>query len=156
MTFSDIDVSLKLPTVYNAGIDLYLNGAVRLGGGVLFRSGDPTLRGEFNTPQEIGGSTYTPQEIGALTGVLDASNHAPYVLIGFGRHTAQGTGLFLDLGIAVTGDPTVRLNSSGGTLSDDPSFVSALQREASQFEDDMRGYLKIWPILSLGIRFGAQ
>jgi len=156
MTFSDVDVSLKLPTVYNVGVDLYLNGAVRVGGGILFRSGDPELKGEFNTSQDIGGTTFTPQELGTLTGVLDAKNRAPYVLLGFGRHTAEGTGLFLDLGIVVTGEPDVRLSASGGTLSDDPSTVDALRLEAADFEDDMRSYLKIWPILSLGIRFGAQ
>jgi hypothetical protein len=156
MSFSDLDLSLKLPTVYNVGIDLYLNGAFRLGGGLLFRTDDPTVNGNFTASQEIGGTVFTPQEIGTLTGILDASNRAPYVLIGFGRHTAPGVGLFLDLGVAFTGDPSVTLSAAGGTLSDDPGTISALNQEARDFEADMRGYLKIWPILSLGIRLGAQ
>jgi hypothetical protein len=64
--------------------------------------------------------------------------------------------LFLDLGVAFTGDPSVTLSAAGGTLSDDPGTISALNQEARDFEADMRGYLKIWPILSLGIRLGAQ
>jgi hypothetical protein len=157
-TFSDVGVSLSLPNVYNVGVDLYVNGAVRFGGGILFRSDDPTLRGDFDSPQEIGGTTYTPQELGTLTGVLDSSGRAPYVLVGFGRHTAAGVGLFLDLGLAFTGDPDVRLDAEGGTLSPDSnaSFRSALDREAAAFEADMRGYLKLWPVLSLGVRFGAD
>ena len=157
MTFSDLDVSLKLHTVYNVGIDLYLNGAVRLGGGILFRSGDPEVTGEFTAPQDIGGTTFTPQQLGTLRGVLDSKDRAPYLLIGFGRHTARGVGLFLDLGVPFVGDPTVRLSASGGSLSDDADpLMTALRQEAAEFESDMRGYLKVWPILSLGIRLGAQ
>lgn len=154
-SFSDLDVSLKVPTVYNVGIDLYLNDAVRLGGGILFRNDDPRVTGEFESDQQIGGTTFSPNEIGTLTGVLDSKDSAPYVLIGFGRHTASGVGLFLDLGVAFIGDPDVRLSAEGGTLSNDPATVNALQQEASDFEDDMRGYLKLWPILSLGIRLGT-
>jgi hypothetical protein len=157
VTFSGVDVSLKMPTVYNVGLDLYLNGAVRVGGGIMFRRRDPEVTGDFSAPQEIGGTTFTPQEIGMLTGVIASNRKAPYVLIGFGRHTAPGVGLFLDLGFAFMGDPTVRLGARDGTLSDgaDP-LMSALQQEAMEFEADMRGYLRFWPILSLGIRFGAQ
>ena len=156
-TLSDVGVSLSLPTVYNVGVDLYLNGAVRLGGGLLFRTGDPEVTGDFTADQDIGGTSFAPQEIGTLSGVLDSNDRAPYVLIGFGRHTAQGVGLFLDLGVAFFGDPSVRLSASGGTLSDDVDpLMSALSQEAAEFEDDMRGYLKVWPIISLGVRFGVQ
>lgn len=156
-TFSDLDVALTLPTVYNVGIDLYVNGAVRVGGGIMFRSDDPTVRGDFDSPQNIGGTTYTPQELGTLTGVLESSRRAPYVLIGFGRHTATGTGLFLDLGLAFMGDPRVRLDAEGGTLSPDTNATlrGALDQEAADFEEDMKGYLKLWPILSIGVRLGA-
>ncbi|MDH3206819.1 MAG: hypothetical protein OEO79_09410 [Gemmatimonadota bacterium] len=157
MTFSDIDVSLKLPTVYNVGLDLYVNGAVRLGGGLMFRTGDPEVTGKFTAAQEIGGTSFTPQEIGTLRGVLDANDSAPYIIIGFGRHTARGVGLFLDLGLAFTGNPNVLLSASGGSLSGDADPLrSALAQEAEEFEADMRGYLKVWPVLSLGIRLGAQ
>lgn len=153
-TFDDIDVTLTLPTWYNVGVDLYLNGALRFGGGMLFKADDPELTGTFNAPQDIGGTTFTPAEIGTLRGVIDSSDSVPYVLLGFGKHTAPGIGLFLDLGVAFLGDPDVTLTSEGGTLSDDPSMQSALDQEAQDFEDDMRTYLRFWPILSLGLRIG--
>lgn len=158
MTFGDLDVTLSLPTVYNVGVDLYLNSALRIGGGMLFRSRDPRVTGEFNEPQDIGGTTFTPAELGTLTGVFDSSDSAPYVLLGFGRHTEEGVGLFVDFGVAFMGDPDVRLDASGGSRdpSTDATLRDALDREAAEFEDDMRGYLKIWPILSLGVRLGAQ
>jgi len=155
-TFDDIDVTLTLPTWYNVGVDLYLNGALRLGGGLLFKADDPELSGSFNVAQDIGGTTYTPLEIGTLKGVIDSSDTVPYVLLGFGKHTAPGVGLFLDLGVAFLGDPEVRLSSEDGTLSLDPTTQDALDREAQDFEDDMRTYLRFWPILSLGLRIGLS
>ncbi len=153
-TFNDIDVKLTIPTFYNAGVDFYLNGAFRIGGGVLFKKDEPTLRASFNSPQDIGGTTFTPQEIGTLEGVIDSSNSAPYVLIGFGKHTADRIGLFLDVGVAFMGDPNVTLTSKGGTESDSAAMQSALDQEATDFENDMRAYLRFWPILSLGLRIG--
>lgn len=157
MTFGDVEVSLSLPTVYNVGVDLYLNSALRIGGGMLFRSADPEVTGEFSEPQDIGGTTFTPVELGTLTGVFDSNDSAPYVLIGFGRHTAAGVGLFVDFGVAFMGDPDVRLDASGGSRDPDTDATlrNALDQEAMEFEDDMRGYLKVWPILSIGVRLGA-
>ena len=47
------------------------------------------------------------------------------------------------------------LSASGGTLSDqvDP-LRSALVQEEENFEADLPTYVKIWPILSFGIRIG--
>lgn len=156
-TFGDLDMSLTLPTVYNVGVDLYLNDVVRVGGGMLFRRDDPEIIGDFDAAQDIGGTTFTPLELGTLTGVLDAGDRVPYALIGIGRHTAVGIGLFLDLGVVFVGDPTVRLSASGGTLSGDVDpLQSSLLQEAADIEEDLPGYLKVWPIISLGIRLGAR
>jgi hypothetical protein len=155
LTVSDLDVTLELPTWYNVGIDLYLNGAIRIGGGLLFKADDPTLRGTFTTDQDIGGQTYTPQEIGTLIAVIDSPGQIPYALIGFGRHTAPGIGLFLDLGVAFQKEPDFLLSTEGGTLNDDSGpFRDALDAEAAQFEEDAGSYLKFWPIVSLGLRVG--
>ncbi|MGD2046464.1 MAG: hypothetical protein PVJ80_17815 [Gemmatimonadota bacterium] len=157
-TFSDLELTLTLPTVWNVGLDLYVNSAMRIGGGMLFRRADPMVTGQFDSPQEIGGTTYTPGEIGTLHGVFDGSDSAPYVLIGFGKHTAAGIGLFIDFGVAFVGEPDVRLDASGGSLdpNTDAAFRNALDQEAADFEADTRGYLKLWPILNLGVRLGAR
>lgn len=151
----DIDVSLELPTWYSAGLDVYLNGAVRLGGGVLFKSEDPRFTGRFTADQEIGGQTFTPQEIGTLIGVLDSPSQIPYALIGFGKHTAPGAGLFVDFGVAFLGAPDIRMSTEGGTLSDDSGPLrTALDAEAQEFEEDAGRWVEFWPILSLGFRIG--
>jgi hypothetical protein len=157
VTVSDLEVTLDLPSSYHVGIDLYVNNALRFGGGVLFRTDDPSVKGTFQSPQEIGGTTFQPSEIGTLTGVFDARDRAPYLLLGFGRHTEPRVGLFIDLGVVFVGEPDVVLGAEGGSLSADTDpLKGALDREATDFEQDMKGYLKFWPFLNLGVRIGLS
>jgi hypothetical protein len=155
-TIDDIEVTLKLPEKwYNIGVDLYLGSAFRIGGGMLFKSEDPTLEGVLTATTDIGGRAFTPDELGTLTGTLDSEDKAPYVLIGFGKHTAKGIGLFLDLGVAFTGDPEITLDATGGTFSDATALRGYLDTEAANFEEDVGSYLKYWPILNIGLRIGV-
>lgn len=155
ITLSDIDVTFELPSWYTVGVDVYVTGAMRLGAGFLFKSDDPRFTGVFTSDQDIGGQTFTPQEIGTLVAVIDSEGQVPYVLLGFGNHTAPGVGLFLDLGVAFLGAPDFRLSTEGGTLPDDSGALrTALDAEAAEFEQDAGRYLELWPILSLGIRIG--
>jgi len=154
-SFDGIPVTLTLPeSWYNVGIDFYLNGAFRIGGGVLFKPDDPAITGTFTEPVDIGGMVLTPTEIGTITGEVRSDDQAVYALIGFGKHTAGGIGLSLDIGAAMLGNPGVVLGAEGGSL--DPILLaSLLDQEARDFEEDMKTYLKIWPILNLGIRIGV-
>ncbi|MGE0160234.1 MAG: hypothetical protein AB7T31_12560 [Gemmatimonadales bacterium] len=155
-SLDEIDVTAKLPTWYSAGLDLYLNGALRLGAGVLLKPDDPTLSAVFTQNQEIGGQTFTPQEIGTLVGVVDSKDHVPYVLVGFGKHTAAGSGLFLDIGVAFMGEPDFQLDAVDGSLSSQSGPLrDALDDEEQRFEDDAGAYLRFWPILNLGFRIGV-
>jgi len=156
IALSEIDVTADLPTWYNVGLDLYVNGALRFGGGVLFKPDDPTLSAVFTQDQEIGGQTFTPQQIGTLVGVIDSRDQVPYVLFGFGRHTAPGVGLFVDFGLAFLGQPDFLLDAEGGSLnSDSGPLRDALDAEAQDFEDDAGAYLRFWPIINLGLRIGV-
>ena len=155
-TFDDIDMTVELPrTWYNLGVDLYLTGVLRVGGGLLFKSDDVTLTATPTTSQDIGGQQFTPAEIGSLVGTLDSGKQAPYVLVGFGKHTSSGIGLTLDLGVAFQKETRVTLDAEGGTLSDDPSFQDRLDQEAQDFQDDLPKYIDLWPILNLGLRIGV-
>lgn len=154
-TLDDVEMTLELPrTWYNLGVDLYLTGPMRIGAGFLFKSDDVMLSATPTTPQEIGGQEFTPEQIGTLTGTLDNGDRAPYVLLGFGKHTASGFGLTLDLGLAFQEETLVTLDASGGTLSDDPQFQAELDQEETNIENDHSTYIDLWPILSLGFRVG--
>ena len=154
-TFDGIQVEVTLPRMYNVGVDYYLNGAFRIGGGVLFKRDDLRLSGSYTTAQDIGGVPTTPAELGTLTGVLDTEPRAPYALIGFGRHTALGAGLFIDVGVAFMGRADVQLGAEGGTMSDQAEPLrSRLDQEAVDFEADMGRHFEFWPIVSFGFRVG--
>lgn len=155
VTIDDIDFTLKFPdSWYNLGADLYLTGSFRVGGGILFKSDDPSVEGVLNSNVDIGGRDFTPQEIGTLTGVFDSRDSAPYLILGFGKHTASGVGLFVDMGAAFLGEPTVQLDARGGTFSDEAELRQRLDVEERNLEDDAGSYLKLWPILNVGLRIG--
>lgn len=155
-TIDDIDLTLELPrTSYNVGADLYLTDAFRLGGGMLFRSEDVLVSGTPTTTWNIGGRDFTPEELGTLRGRVASGPRAPYVLLGFGKHTSSGIGLTLDLGAAFLDEPDVALDSEGGTFSDEPELRARLDAEERTFEEESPAYLNLWPILNLGLRIGV-
>ncbi len=150
-TFDQIDYTVTFPsTMATVGIDLYPGGgSFRIMGGLLWRSDDVEMEAPLTGSVDIGGTTYT--ETGTLKGVLVQKSVAPYAGIGFGKHTAGGIGLFLDLGVAVLGEPDVQLTASGA-VANVPGIQQDLNDEAQQIEDDVGAYLKFWPIINLGIR----
>lgn len=157
---ADVDATLKLPkTWYNIGADLYLGAGFRVGGGMLFKPDDPSLTGSLtgSASIDIGGTTYTATDVAEVKGTLKSKSSAPYALIGFGKHTKTGIGLFLDLGVAMLGDPEVSLEATKGnpTVINSATFQSRLRQEEQTIEDDFGSYLKLWPILNLGIKIGV-
>lgn len=157
-TIDDIEFTIGLPdTWYNIGADLYLGGGFRIGGGMLFKPDDPTLTGELAASGtiEIGNKTYTASDVARLDGVLDSKDSAPYVLIGFGRHTRPGIGLFVDLGVAFLGEPDVLLSAQGNPeVVNSADFQAELRRQEQNTEDDLGSYLNLWPILNVGLKIG--
>ncbi len=157
-TIDDIDFTFTPPeNWFNVGADLYLGGGFRIGGGMLFRDADPSMVGEISASGsvEIGDRTYTRTEIATLNGVLDSKDQAPYALLGFGRHTAAGVGLFVDLGVAFTGDPEVLLEAEGDPqIVNSAEFQAELRKQEQQTEDDLPSYAKLWPILNVGLKIG--
>jgi len=157
---SGIDFTLTLPkTWYNVGVDIYVSSAMRIGAGMLFKPDDPVLDGTVTGSRSvtIGDSTYTATSVSALHGVLTSKKSAPYVLLGFGNHTASGFGLFLDLGVAFLGDPAVSLSAEGDpTVVQSAVFQTELRKEEANIQNDVGTYLKLWPILNLGLRFGLS
>lgn len=158
-TIDDIDFELSLPdTWFNVGGDLYLGGSgFRIGGGLLVKPDDPTLVGELTegTRIEIGDQDYGRDQVSALEGTIDSRNTAPYFLIGFGKHTSSGVGLFLDVGAAVLGEPEVRLSAKGDrAVVESDQFQAELRKQEQRTEDDIGSYLNFWPIINLGVKIG--
>lgn len=140
----------------NVGVDFYPGFFdVRLGGGLLFIQNPTTFDARYSGQVEIGGTMYSDEEVGALTGDLDHGSAAPYVVLGLGRQTNRGIGIFLDLGAAFLEEQRMSYSTTG-TLSGDPNFEAALEAEAQEIEDEVNRYVKVYPILSAGIRYGIR
>lgn len=155
VTIDDIAYTLRVPqTWYNVGADLHLVGGIRLGGGLLFKSEDPSATASLDEPVEIGGQEFTPDQVGTLRGTLDSADRVPYVILGFGRQVRSGVGLFLDLGVGFTGEPEVHLEAEGGAFPDHDLLRARLDAEEAQFQQDIPPYLDYWPILNLGLKVG--
>lgn len=153
--FGDFAARLELPsTWYDLGVDWYpTSQPFRIGTGVLFQGADPLIEGVVDRPTVIGGRTVTPTELGALTGIVRTRDRIPYLRVGFGRHAAPGFGLFLDLGVGLLGSPVVELQADGGTL-DATTLEGLLEAEAASIQSDLKTYLRFWPIMSVGLRYG--
>jgi hypothetical protein len=140
----------------NIGVDFYPGFFdLRLGGGLLFISNPTTFDARYSGTIDINGQTYTDAEVGALRGELDHGSAAPYAIIGLGRQTNKGIGIFLDVGAAFLEEQRMSYTSTGA-LSSDPTFQANLAAEASEIEDEVNKYVKVFPILSAGIRFGIR
>lgn len=158
--FEDVDYTISFPNrITNIGVDVYpFGGGLRLSAGLLNR---PSFELEATGQQtaEIGGRTYT----GNLNVQGDISNEketAPYVTIGFGRATGRGLGFFFDLGAAFVGDGQIELTGTCTETSTGqpcPEFQTRLQAEEDEFNsqlDDFSSFVKLHPILNIGVRIG--
>jgi hypothetical protein len=82
------------------------------------------------------------------------------VVLGLGRQTNRGLGIFLDLGAAFLEEQRIHYSVSGPI--GDPSnpgheeFQADLAEEARRIEDRVNRYVKVYPILSAGIRYGIR
>jgi len=150
-TFEDTDYTVTLPSaIWSAGIDIYLGGGpIRIMGGVVGRTDDVELYSEFTESAEIGGTVYNVP--GTLSGVLKQDPIAPFAGIGFGKHTEGGFGFFLDIGAALSSKGDVVL-VPGGQVAQVPGIQESLQVEADRVREDAGGLLKVWPIVSAGIK----
>lgn len=150
----DVKYDITPPSsLKNAGVDVYpLGGHFRVSGGLLFRH-DVALDGEAAGSFEFNGVTYTVPQAGSVHGDLTWSSTSPYASFGFASR-GKGLGLSLDFGAVFMGEPTLQLTARGGSMVNDPTFQSNLRAEQQKAQDDAGKYLRVLPIVSLGLRYG--
>lgn len=155
----DRTAALTLPKAfYTLGAEVRVGG-LRVGGGALLKSGQPvyTVTLDPGANIVIGGRTYRESEVKTLTTTLSSGTVAPYLVLGFGSGFSRGLSFVADIGVALptgveltmsaTGDPSV-LSSS--------SFRTNLDSQQKETNDDAGGFVKYWPIVSVGLRYGLR
>ena|SRR5438309_1480446 len=79
-------------------------------------------------------------------------NAGPYLGFGFGTpaNTGGGLKLLFDLGAIIT-KPTISLTSTGAASN--AQLAADLQAQETKTQHDVRKYLKVYPVLSLGLGY---
>ena len=151
-TFSEVEYQVDPPTpMFTAGLDFYLIGGMRLFGGVLFGADKLGLDGTYNGSVQFGDQTY--QGTGTVNALVERSSTAPYFGIGFGQTVGRGLGVFVDIGGAILGETTVSLNATG-PVTQAPDYEANRLKEQQNIQDNIDKYAKVFPMVSLGLRFG--
>ena len=149
------DANLKLHS-FTALIDLSpgRRGGFHVTGGLatnpltITAIGQPSPSGTFT----INGNTYSSSQVGILTLQGKLRGAAPYLGFGFGTPARSGGALHLlfDLG-GVIEKPTISLDATGAASNS--QLATDLQAQAAQTQHDVKKYLKVYPVLSLGLGY---
>ncbi len=156
--------TLELPkNWYTVGADFSLGGLFRIGGGLLYRPNEVVAEVTLDEGAgiDLGGIKYSYGKAGlkGIKGTQTSRKAMPYAMSSLSVGGASGLGLFLDLGVAFAGEPEASLKSILIPGTDVPQSLldeleSNLKKEEDRFVKEAAKYLKYWPILSVGVRFG--
>ncbi len=148
---------LDLPgALYTVGAEASV-GAVRLGAGLLIKSGAPIYTVTYGDGAliEIGGNHYTQPEILTIATTVDSKSTALYALLGFGSQRSRGLSFAADLGVAFLQDVDLAMDPTGDPeVLASAAFRTDLEAERRETKDDAGGLLNFWPIVSIGMRYG--
>lgn len=139
----------------NAFVQLHpFRSSFMLIGGVYAGTKEISLEARPTTDVEIGDDIFTPEEVGSLTGGLGFADAAPFAGIGFDNTFTKprGFGFRLYAGAAFLGDSEVTLESTGGTLSNDPTLTAELEREKANVEDEIDAF-GVYPVVQAAITY---
>ena len=150
----DYDGDLTFVTVCGF-IDMHpLANGFLISGGAYVGDRDIALAATPTGPVEIGGQTYTPGQVGTLNGAIKLSGVAPFLGIGWDDTFYRNSrwGIRAIAGVAWSDEPEVALTSTGGSLSNDPSFRARLRDESQGITDEAEGY-GLFPIVQVGLNY---
>ncbi len=150
----DYTGDLTFDTV-GAFIDMHpLANGLLISGGAYLGDRDIALAATPNGPVEIGGQTYSSGQVGTLNGAVKLSDVAPFVGIGWDDTFYRNSrwGIRAIVGVAWSDEPEVALTSTGGSLSNDPTFQARLRDESQRITEETEGY-GLFPIVQVGLNY---
>ena len=149
------DGDLELSSIAILGDYRPWSAGFRLTGGAVFNNNEISAVADPAPSYDIGDNTYTLEEVGVLSAAGDFDSIAPYLGLGYDFGMSPNLRLILDLGVLFQGDADVRIDSTGGTLSDDPGLRADLDAEEDSFRDDLDGF-DLYPVLSIGVSYAFK
>jgi len=126
-------------------------GGFRLTTGALINDNEIFAQSDISgLTLEVGDTVFTSAEVGRLEGDISFDSYAPYLGLGWGRSITDGFSFVFDLGVVFQGEPTVNLQTVGGTLSDNSLLLDEVEREEQELQDDANDF-DVYPVVSLGL-----
>jgi len=126
-------------------------GGFRLTTGALINDNEIFAQSDISgLTLEVGDTVFTSAEVGRLEGDISFDSYAPYLGLGWGRSIADGFSFVFDLGVVFQGEPTVNLQTVGGTLSDNSLLLEEVEREEQELQDDANDF-DVYPVIALGL-----
>lgn len=155
-TYDDVDYSGRFDFDTVGGfVDLHpLANGFFVSGGAYVGQRDIGLNATPSAPVNIGGQTFTPAQVGTLTGQIKLKDVAPFAGLGFDNTFTRSSrwGFRALAGVAWSDEPEVGLESTGGSLSNDPTFRARLAEERASIQSDVEDY-GFYPVLQLGLNY---
>lgn len=131
------------------------SSAFRISGGALVNNNEISAAADPAPTYDIGDNVYTLEEVGQLSAVADFDTVAPYLGLGWDLRMSEALRFSLDLGVLFQGEAGVSIQSTGGTLSNDPGLRADLDAEEQSFRDDLEDY-DLYPVLSVGMSYAFR
>jgi hypothetical protein len=126
-------------------------GGFRLTTGALINDNEIHAQSDISgLTLEVGDTIFTSAEVGRLEGDISFDSYAPYLGVGWGRSISDGLSFVFDLGVVFQGEPTVNLESVGGSLSNNPFLLDEVEREEQELQEDANDF-DVYPVISLGL-----
>lgn len=147
---SELDFS-----TFGGFVDLHpFSNGFMVTGGVYAGAKELTASATPSEPVDIGGTTFTPAEVGQLDFTGDLEDTAPFAGVGWdGAFVREGRfNIKLIAGVMFSGTPDLSLRSSGGALSDDPTFQAELAEEEASIQSEVEDY-EYYPVISIGFGY---
>ncbi len=150
----DYNADLTFDTV-GAFIDMHpMGNGLLISGGAYLGDRDIALAATPTGPVEIGGQTYSSSQVGTLNGAVKLGDVAPFVGLGWDDTFYRNSrwGIRAIVGVAWSDEPEVALTSTGGSLSNDPTFQARLRDESQRITEETEGY-GLFPIIQVGLNY---
>jgi hypothetical protein len=131
------------------------NSGFRLSAGIAYNGNSFTGEANITKNVTINNTTYTANDIGSIKTKITLGNKiAPIVSVGYDSSFIcdNAWSFNAEAGVMFSGTPKVKVSATG-ILGNDAKAIKDLEYNANKNLNKVKKYLKIFPILSIGLKY---
>ena len=128
-------------------------GMFRITGGLLDNDSTFVGTGTSTGTYTLNGVAYTGAEVGTLSAGFGLQEVGTYLGVGWASAPrSSGLGFSVDIGVVLQDGPQAQIVSTGGLLSNDPTFQSNVDAEIAKLNEDLEEF-DTYPVISIGVSY---